>query len=86
MKLWTTEGMMTGVQTMPSMTENINSQANYLIQNTNKRMGWLIACINMPIANEISIEIVSRKIDQEGGEVALDWVNVNTKQCQSKSQ
>lgn len=86
MKLWTTEGMMTGVQTMPSMTENINSQANYLIQNTNKRMDWLTACINMPIANEISIDIVSRKIDQEGGEVALDWVNVNMKQCQSKSQ
>lgn len=86
MKLWSTEEMMTGVQTMPSMAENINSQANYLIQNTNKRMDWLTSCINMPIAEEISIEIVSRKIDQEGGEVALDWVNVNMKQCQSKSQ
>lgn len=81
-KLWSTEEMMTGVQTMPSMAENINSQANYLIQNTNKRMDWLTSCINMPIAEEISIEIVSRKIDQEGGEVALDWVNVNMKQCQ----
>ena len=61
---------MTGVQTVT--------------QNNANTMDWLTACFNLPMTSQISIEIVSCKIDQNGGKVALDWVNISKKQCEGK--
>lgn len=73
---------MNGVHTRPQDSVQFNSVKIATFEPNINNIDWLTACIQLPNTNNLSIDISSYKIDQQGGTVSLDWVTISQKTCE----